>query len=340
MATILTIPTEILSSILQLACDADIPNELLTRQPLGFILGRVCKSFLKISQADGLDIQYAYVRGVKRMRVFLKMLRRRSIYAKRVRSLMLAEASSNDTDKNTVANLVTEILAVINPCDLRILAVFDPEPFTDGFCQVITVSTTFPALTDLYLSAAFISAPSLDSNEAWAPNLQTMHVFRMMTPPEDLLAALRRFAPNLKRLKLEVQANPITAAQLAGPLADFDNWQPTTDSFPAHMVQVVVGWYPCYLPLESKDPEIERLALSMTRSMRNGAATIADTLPIMEEDDTDDWNWEAQPVVCLPLKRHVSMDLYCPEEEQRFREFTRKWEICTAGRKEWNCRAL
>lgn len=91
MPNILDVPAELLSIIFELACDADIPTEISTKHPLGFDLAQLCRSFRRVCQADGLDIQYALVRGIKRMRIFLEILRRRSPYAKRIRSLLLAE---------------------------------------------------------------------------------------------------------------------------------------------------------------------------------------------------------------------------------------------------------
>lgn len=91
MSTIADMPPEILSTILELSC-TDRAHAVASERPLGFTLGLVCKSFRRATQSCGLDIRYAYVCTVEKMRLFLALLQRRSRYARRVWSLMLAES--------------------------------------------------------------------------------------------------------------------------------------------------------------------------------------------------------------------------------------------------------
>lgn len=176
-----------------------------------------------------------------------------------------------------------------------------------------------------------------------------MQILRMMVPPVDLPATLCRLAPNLKRLKLEVQANPLTASLLARPVSDFwvvrlegpitpgDEENVRLLHFPEYLRHLVLGFYPCYLPIGWEGPRIKTLTDSMIQHMENGAAAFDNVLPLpFEEDDEDDddnsYDMDFQPLTCLPMQKHLSMDLFGAEEDQRFREFVKNWERCTAGR--------
>ncbi|TCD64469.1 hypothetical protein EIP91_004073 [Steccherinum ochraceum] len=350
MLTLLHLPTEILSNIFQLAC-AIGPNSPI-RRPLGFTLGLVCRTFRHISQADGLDIEYAYVRGAQRMFSFVELLRKRNPYAKRVRSLMLGDDEIGGVDDIlhpfSTTHFMADILAMINPSRLRVLALFSSGLYSH-YPRNLTLPVTFPALTDVFLSGILLC--NSPYRTCYAPHLERMQLLRMLIPPDDLPAQLCSLAPNLQRLKLGLQANTTTAINLAIPFVEFrvsriqskdhaseDNGAEVRQEhpFPHALRQIVVDLFPHYFPSASKDYEQEIIE-SLIQRMNDGARVferlIRPSLEGYEEEgdinfDLEEW---CPPAVYSPIPIHHPMCVLVIDEQQRFREFVKNWEKCTQG---------
>ncbi|TCD64466.1 hypothetical protein EIP91_004070 [Steccherinum ochraceum] len=359
MSTIAAIPPEILSIILELSC-TDRAHAVASERPLGFTLGLVCKSFRRATQSCGLDIRYAYVCTVEKMRLFLALLEKRSWYARRVWSLMLAESEMivQNIIANTALDLVAQILALIDSSSLRVLGIFTAFPYYAGAGTApatLILPTRFPSLTDLFISGTYIDNPESSNLSPFLPNLTRAQILRMTVPPEHLPEDLARLAPNIVRLKLGIQANAISATHLAVPLGEYrvammerenrldaieagEDYQALPPpsrihTFPPNLRQLVVEFEPCYLPYHIKEGEAS--IKTMIESMDRGASMFERLRPSDyesdDEDEMDDEEDSWEHLVYGKMHSHRSTEVLVEEEQEKLRNLVQNWEWSTAG---------
>ncbi|TCD64470.1 hypothetical protein EIP91_004074 [Steccherinum ochraceum] len=375
MPTISDIPAEILSVILELAC-TDAPDAVASidsHHSFGLTLSLVCTSFRQIIQSCGLDIQHAYVHGIYRMDLFLTLLQQRIPYAKRVRSLMLADYEQIYYMENyftkTALQLVIEILATIDSSALHVLSIFLCYPYAAGQApndNKVIFPTPLPALTDLFLSGVYVENPELCVSSPLLPNVLRAQITRMAVPSEHIPEDLARLTPNLIRLKLGFKPSTIAGINLAVPLAEYQlaaaesynsravYWDsdeeeaqpqqqqqvlsPTcTHAFPPTLRQVVVSFEPCYLPYYLK--EAEDAVKATIVAMDRGAQMFEQLRPWKYDSDEDlDEDYpsdeeEWEPMAFGKMNTHRSMTVCHQDEQERFRSAVQNWKMCTADRK-------
>ncbi|THH26872.1 hypothetical protein EUX98_g7323 [Antrodiella citrinella] len=147
-------PVELLVDIFSLACtDAGYT---------GCALKLVSRAFCDICTQTSLDIQFASVCGRRRMRVFLSLLKRRTIEMRRVKSLFLCEQETRGGRWSEILHVrsdpteeMLEILCTISPSYLQILSVEFRFHTTDTIRIIPVVPVRFPSLRELSISGPF-----------------------------------------------------------------------------------------------------------------------------------------------------------------------------------------
>ncbi|KAH8085446.1 hypothetical protein BXZ70DRAFT_957106 [Cristinia sonorae] len=346
------IPPEIITDIFSYACAG---NSLKMSIQMGPVLSLVCRTFYEHCRATGTDIQFASVRGVGRMQIFLDLLKSREQYGRRVTSLMLSEGTFHGPEHSAATvGLVIDIVRSVCPRHLRILAIYLPVPFT-GISPPLSLPVVLPSLDVLLLSGTLLH--SEPGQPPCTPKLTHLHLTRIVSlPSEHLTHELKSFAPMLETLKLSFAPDMDNGLKLLQPLLSFVDsiknprgplhqqqqqllTPPPSPPLPPHaslpyvahpfpptLRQIIVDFYPCYF---ARDLPALALAAGGNDPITNYRSGLLLFNRVSELPASIFGIRSNDPVVTLPVPEVRSLDEFNADEGVRLRGFTAQWEDCT-----------
>ncbi|KAH8101091.1 hypothetical protein BXZ70DRAFT_108047 [Cristinia sonorae] len=317
------IPSEILTAIFSSACT--------DTGETGRQLNLVCKAFRDLCTATGVDLQYASVRGVRRMQRFLQVLGGRDKTLRKVRSLMLVERGwlerneeAQTPDTAVLVPLVHEILQAISADHLEVLSVYFPFWNCPSHVPVL-IPVHLPQLLHLSVSGPYDNGSFVSS--ATAPKLMRLHIFNIARLPTNFGDHLARIAPCLTHLKVSNIDSPdpdlgrICKSFLLSRTHPSQS-SPQPDHPPLPLQQITLDFRPFY-----RSP-FKRCGTSILEHIAPIMA-FRQSMPIPAQMSDVDF---AAPLIVLPVPKAREHAAWIDDEDECFELFKGCWECQTFGR--------
>ncbi|TCD66155.1 hypothetical protein EIP91_001709 [Steccherinum ochraceum] len=186
MATLSSLPNELLIAILsEVAGDVSAGHITTT-------VSRVSKSFHHLIQSTGIDVHYAFLRGIGNMQKFLDVLQLRDMAQRRVHSLLVVVDRDQDiplenaTSDEYTLSLLQTILSNDTP--------------------MLHIPISLPALTTLHLSGLITIPPSPTNTFSSLTDIQLLRLSSLPQKHQNIPQLLRTLAPNVRQVKLTFYA--------------------------------------------------------------------------------------------------------------------------------------